>query len=278
MASKQQFGRTETCLFCFLCLTGLHWASASINNSRFFFFDSAIKQGFSWCCAFIKSLLLLWGSYHSGPVWPVCGGFCIVNVLMSASQVRLAPVNPSGPEGVFRNALQKTWAKPEHSNNSENQRTMISPSLYYMRLIWKMLRPHLAHQAMKVTPVKGCIRPDRVQTIFLLYCTRTLGLNFQLLRTYKVSRDPPISQAPTYAYRKCTAAPLHPASLRVHLPCCLFEAAVCCVRCACSASLKCPEDRSEITPLQREAGFREREKKGNKERGGGWMNQEQKRR
>lgn len=134
-----------------------------------------------------------------------------------------------------------------------------------------MLRPHLAHQAMKVTAVKGCIRPDRVQTIFFLYSTWTLGLQFQLSRTCKVNRDPPISQAPTYAYRKCTAAPLQRASLRVHLPCCLFEAAVCCVHCACSASLKCPEDRSEITPLQREAGFRER-KKGNKERGGGeWI-------
>lgn len=80
-----------------------------------------------------------------------------------------------------------------------------------------------------------------------------------------MSRDAPISQAPTYAYRKCAAAPLHRASLRVHLPCCLFEAAVCCVHCACSASLKCPEGRSEITPLQREAGFREREREKKRE-------------
>lgn len=40
------------------------------------------------------------------------------------------------------------------------------------------------------------------------------------------------------------------------------------MHCACSASLKCPEDRSEITPLQREAGFREKKKGTKKERGG----------
>lgn len=42
-------------------------------------------------------------------------------------------------------------------------------------------------------------------------------------------------------------------SPHVCLPCGPFGAAVCCGRFVCYASLKCPEDRSERAPLQREA-------------------------
>lgn len=101
-------------------------------------------------------------------------------------------------------------------------------------------------------------------TGFHLYCTCILGLKPSWW--FKVRGVPYIQET------LCAFLSLHFDVL--HLPCCLSGAAAGCGLCACSASLKCPEDKSERAPLQREAGEKNREKDQGQKTRWGWQQAE----